>query len=420
MNGFRLAAIWLALGAAAASGDDEKKGESALDVFNRRILPIFKSPKASSCTECHLGGVDLKDYISPDQAQTFASLRKEGLVDLENPDASKILKLIRMKPEKPNPIAEEARAKEYEAFRAWILEAVKDPGLAKAEANGKAVGPSVSDAVIRHSRKDRLLASFVENVWAYRGGCMGCHMPGEPPNPKAAENKRNWVAKHGEPAMFWLGSSGPEEALETLLKGKLLDLAQPSKSLLIAKPTQQVKHEGGQKMILGSGPYRAFLRFIEDYAKIKGGKYRRDEDLPGVVVTNQYLRVRNVPPQRSLMQIDLHRIVGGRPSAAAFASVVGGCGPAAGGRVEIALERSSKEFAEASASRKLPRGRYQLRFYIDSRNRLQANPLHKFGPQDLSGVLEIEADDWPEEPAPDGKKPLEIAAKVVEFPARRR
>jgi len=417
-TGFRrlaaLAALALATGAATAAEDEKRK--EALEVFNQRILPIFKSPKASSCTECHLGGVDLKDYISSDQAQTFASLRKEGLVDLENPDTSKILKLILMKPEKPNPIAEEARKKEYEAFRAWIHEAVKDPELSKAEVNGKAVGPSVSDEVIRHARKDRLLASFVENVWAYRGGCIGCHQPGDPPNAKAAENKRNWVKKYGEPSMFWLGSSGPEEALDTLLKGKLLDLEQPAKSLLIAKPTTQVKHDGGQKMVVGSGPYRGFLRFIEDYSKIRKGKYLREEDLPGVVVTDQYLRVRNVPQQRALMQIDLHRIEGGRPSTKPYASIVGGCGPASGGRVELTLERSSKEFAEISASRKLPKGTYQLRFYIDSRNRLQADPLFKFGPQDLNGVLEISADDWPDDPKADGKKPLEITAKVVEFP----
>ena len=30
------------------------------EVFERRILPIFKSPNPSSCTECHLAGVDLK------------------------------------------------------------------------------------------------------------------------------------------------------------------------------------------------------------------------------------------------------------------------------------------------------------------------------------------------------------------------
>ena len=31
-------------------------------------------------------------------------------------------------------------------------------------------------------------------------------------------------------------------------------------------------------------------------------------------------------------------------------------------------------------------------------------------------MLEISADDWPDDPKADGKKPLEITAKVVEFP----
>ena len=29
------------------------------EVFEQRIMPIFKSPNPSSCTECHLAGVDL-------------------------------------------------------------------------------------------------------------------------------------------------------------------------------------------------------------------------------------------------------------------------------------------------------------------------------------------------------------------------
>lgn len=41
-------------------------GGPAVEIFRDRILPIHRSPKPSSCVECHLGGVDLKDYIFPD------------------------------------------------------------------------------------------------------------------------------------------------------------------------------------------------------------------------------------------------------------------------------------------------------------------------------------------------------------------
>ena len=48
-------------------------------VFEKRIMPIFKSPNPSSCTQCHLSGVDLKNYILPSSEKTFLSLRDQGL-----------------------------------------------------------------------------------------------------------------------------------------------------------------------------------------------------------------------------------------------------------------------------------------------------------------------------------------------------
>src|SRR3974377_1291455 len=65
-------------------------------VFEKRILPIFKSPNPSSCTQCHLAGVDLKNYILPSHEKTFLSLRDQGLINLGRPEESKILTLIRM------------------------------------------------------------------------------------------------------------------------------------------------------------------------------------------------------------------------------------------------------------------------------------------------------------------------------------
>src|SRR5579872_7498293 len=69
---------------------------TAEQVFERRIVPIFKSPDPSSCVQCHLSGVDLKNYILPSSEKTFLSLRDQGLVDLDKPENSKILRLINM------------------------------------------------------------------------------------------------------------------------------------------------------------------------------------------------------------------------------------------------------------------------------------------------------------------------------------
>ena len=51
------------------------RADTPAEVFEKRISPIFKSPNPSSCVQCHLAGVDLKDYILPDAEQTFRSLR---------------------------------------------------------------------------------------------------------------------------------------------------------------------------------------------------------------------------------------------------------------------------------------------------------------------------------------------------------
>ena len=67
-----------------------------LQLFDARIRPIFQSEDPSSCIQCHLSSVDLKDYILPSHQQTFASLKAQGLIDLTNPTESKILKLIQM------------------------------------------------------------------------------------------------------------------------------------------------------------------------------------------------------------------------------------------------------------------------------------------------------------------------------------
>src|SRR5262249_31487825 len=78
-----LIALWVSGVARSVLAADV--ASAAQTVFERRILPIFKSPNPSSCTECHLAGVDLKQYILPSHERTFLSLRDQGLVDLENP-----------------------------------------------------------------------------------------------------------------------------------------------------------------------------------------------------------------------------------------------------------------------------------------------------------------------------------------------
>jgi len=150
--------ITLAVSSAARADDPAT-------VFEQRIVPIFKSPNPSSCARCHLAAVDLKDYILPSATDTFLALRDQGLIDLEKPESSKILKLInRGAGEKAgaNLIPAKQRQAEYDAFAAWIKACAADPALKNAPKPDKAPQLAVKPAeVVRHARKDRLLESFL-------------------------------------------------------------------------------------------------------------------------------------------------------------------------------------------------------------------------------------------------------------------
>src|SRR5260370_7933962 len=96
--------LWLVFFSSSAASCAEATPEQ---VFERRIVPIFKSANPSSCVQCHLSGVDLKNYILPSSEKTFLSLRDQGLIDLKAPAAPKILKLINMRKDNrdgPNPL----------------------------------------------------------------------------------------------------------------------------------------------------------------------------------------------------------------------------------------------------------------------------------------------------------------------------
>src|SRR5439155_18775230 len=122
--------------------------DSVSDIFTRRILPLAKADKPSSCVECHVAGVDLSQYIRGDAASTFVALRSAGLVNAEQPEKSKLLELIARAPDKGDPVLAKVRAEELAAFRTWISAAAKDPAIAAAPISTQPVGQTGSAAVV--------------------------------------------------------------------------------------------------------------------------------------------------------------------------------------------------------------------------------------------------------------------------------
>jgi hypothetical protein len=372
-------------------------------VFEKRIKPIFDSPNPSSCVQCHLAGVDLKNYIRPSSRETFLSLRDQGLIDLEKPAASRILALIDMgKGEKGAAlIHQKTRTAESEAFAAWVKACCADVELRAAPKldAAKLAKPPRPNEVIRHARKDRLLESFENTVWATRFRCMSCHTEG------STENKK-LVAEHGD-RVAWFKAAGPEATLRFLMDGKLIDAKSPEKSLLLRKPLNEVKHGGGVKFLVGDEGYKAYRRFLEDYAKIVGDKYTAAAELPKPPAvesfgTDIWVKLTNTPPAWAdklvLVKVFAWDAAKGSWETEPIASTdrrVWGQGKLWQHTLTLtAAKESDRAKAWKAGPVSLPRGKYLLKVYADAGDRLARDWTAELGDADFVGQAEAESA-WP-------------------------
>lgn len=421
------------------SAQEPDQGSSALAVFEQRIMPIFQSDDPSSCVQCHLSAVDLKDYILPSHEQTFASLREQGLIDVERPEKSKILKLISMGNDDPDALSKRIHAKmrnaEYEAFSAWIMACCQDPSLRElptlaASATAK---PDVPNEVIRFTRKDRVLDSFVRNVWSQRMRCFPCHTPHEldPSNPQHAtpiERHAEFEKQYGQKINIFRET--PEATLRSLINSSrktshgewpLINVERPAKSLLLLKPTAKlppkdgqggfeppssadpVSHMGGLKMFVNDQSYKAIVAWIEDYSNVVGNRYREIDDLPedNWIPTEHVLRMTNAPEAwQALRGVQMFIYAwDGQNSAwqeqpVAFTQglvtprhMVNGAVArlSSGGALPTDVESSELEPA------KLQPGKYLVKCYYDADATLDQHPEVLLSDKDFCGQIEIEA-----------------------------
>ncbi|QEF98391.1 hypothetical protein Mal15_24430 [Stieleria maiorica] len=414
---------------------EESASTPAMQVFEERIMPIFRSPNPSSCVQCHLSSVDLKDYILPSHADTFMALRDGGLVDVDSPEKSKILTLIRMGDKDADPLAkrihEKTRRAEYEAFSAWITACCSDPDLVSRSApeQHSSIGPAKPLEVVRHARKSRVLEAFTRNVWSQRMRCFPCHTPDEidPANPKhekPAERHREYVKTYG--ARMNLFRETPEATLAALVASSrkqtgesfpLINLKNPAKSLLVLKPTSKlppkqddgtlakpsssdpVSHMGGIKMHVDDHSYKLIVAWLEDYAAVVGDHYANADQLPADnwIATQRILRVKGTPPEwkpGTVVQLFVHRqdtSGGWSPDPVAFTqSVVTPRGMVNGALMLIASNLDS-EYDGNDESFPLAAGQYLIKAYVDTQGRIEKSPTALLDASDFAGQATINA-----------------------------
>jgi hypothetical protein len=368
--------------------------DTASDLFRRRVLPILKSKDPSSCTECHFGGVEIQAYIHKDQATTFAALRDAGLIDVKSPDDSKILRFIRRHTDGTSELLVKVRRAEHLAFQSWIRAAVRDPTLLATKGSEARIGTELPVEVIRHMRRDHVLESFVENIWSQIGRCINCHSP---------DRNARLVKKHGE-QVSWIRPNDPAATLAQCVEQFIVDTDDPEESLILLKPVGEVEHGGGPKFAPGSQTDKNFRRFLNDYAAVVNGKYKRPGQLPkpsGEVarLTGQHLRIVDLPASlgNQFLRVDLFRREGNGWSTTRWGTADN---PIAGEKrlwqnmVTAVAPVGSPRAARIKQNASLPAGRYLARIYVDRTGKLKKNRDVELGDEDLVGQVEFDGD-WP-------------------------
>ena len=371
-------------------------------VFERRIVPIFKSPNPSSCVQCHLSGVDLKNYILPSSEKTFLSLRDQGLIDLKDPASSKILKLINMREAQrdgPNLIHENARKAEYEAFADWVAACCADPKLRDAPKLTPAdLGkPERPVEVIRHARKDRLLESFERNIWSMRFRCMSCHIEG---SPECEKNRKEYGDR-----VTWIKKGGAEATMNYLLyESAVVNHKEPEKSLLMLKPLGEVKHGGGKKILPGDQAYKAFRTFLEDYVAVAGNRYTKAEELPKPTTdrllfgSEIWLKLNETPPEwgDKLLAVRVYAWDAGKGAWEAEPIAFSDRGVWGKGKLwqhtlTLAAAKDSRRAVAWKTKASLPPGKYLVKVDVDFTSRLISDWKAQLGADEYAGQAEFQA-----------------------------
>jgi len=396
-----------------ASAGEQLADADAGTIFSRRILPILRADNSSSCTECHFAGVELRDFILDDQAKTFASLKAKGMIDIDDPDQSKILRFIGRKPEKPDALIEKVRRQELIAFRSWIRAAVREPELLKATSDVE-VGTTLPPEVIRHARNDRVLASFVDNIWSEIGRCINCHSP----DLNRVKIGHDGLTEEDVDAISWVVPNDPNGTLKKLIDSGNIDTDDPSESPVLTKPAGIEEHGGGPKFFPGSTSYRKFLRFLTDFAAISNGAYKSPDDLPEppkeiTLMGGQQLRITNIPAAYSGMALQVNFYGQDRHtqewSDDRWATGFGTVNEERliwQSSIMLAAPVNSQRAEEFRKRSLLLPGKYLMKIYIDRNRKTESDPAYKLGRQEFIGQIEIDGL-W---------KPGYQPPKIVEFP----
>ena len=204
----------------------------------------------------------------------------------------------------------------------------------------------------------------------------------------------------------------------------LLDLEDPTNSLLLLKPLSKVPkkkadgsfelpspdgpmtHMGGLKMHKNDQSYKSFIAWMQDYASVVNGRYKSVDELPADnwFGSKLVLRLTATPADWAVgtpVQLFVHRWNASSKSwnDRAIAFTQGTVTPrhmVNGMLFLLAAENSQADRALKAKNPTLPRGRYQVRAYVDSDRLLDEDPTLLLGKKQYVGQAEIKSARWRE------------------------
>lgn len=276
-----LALVLATLGCSTVSLDDKPSDtgectlESAGEVYERYVEPVMSDAHPQSCNQCHLSGVDLTMYLQDTPCQTMACMVDIGLVDLADPEASRILEFIAMAEPESDLITEDVVQREYDGFLAWIEYSaqchddacgeIEDPCLSGTDDNTL---PEGIQTPLGGCDETAIVDLFYNKIYHWSGRCLTCHYKGG----EAAEDydtaPRFWDV-HRDSETDSIAAAG--RTMYNLIGLGDVDTDNPLQSLLLTKPLREelggVYHDGGPKIHdLEEQTYIDFALWLETYA----------------------------------------------------------------------------------------------------------------------------------------------------------
>jgi hypothetical protein len=295
---FALAAAAVALGSAAACDDEadaprepdpprfsaEQCAEmDPGDLFAKRIEPLLLEDRPSSCSQCHLAGIDLAAFMRDDPCESLACLKKQKLVNFDHPKQSLILSWIERAEPSSSLVTVEVIDEEYEGFLEWIEfgascseQVCKDVKCTTPDEAAPCLTREPDEAKTEAIAKRPLDCSdlelerlFRDTVYGVRGRCSPCHV--DVSAPKIEGSPPGWISTDGTCNTASLKTMREVERLG------YLNVDEPDQSLLLLKPLAEdeggVEHGGGDKFHGTDDPGWINLNtFVERYAACFGSE----------------------------------------------------------------------------------------------------------------------------------------------------